>query len=147
MARSVVRLMLNPSTAPAIAAAAGVNPAHLTTAAQNILNNIPLTDQDTRVLGAFDVAVSANLDYGCERGDQCYRNGARFVAAVIATVLSVGGAWLVHREVPRPCGDFCANWFVYSLIIAAVVTPLAPMAKDVASALQTAVKAVSVFKR
>ena len=146
-ARSLIRLMLTPSTAPLIAAAAGVNAEHLTTAVQNIFNSVPLTDQDTRVLGAFDVAVGANLDYGYERGDQCYRNGARFVAAVIAIFLAVGGAWLVYGATPRPCGGFCAHWVIYSLIIGMVATPLAPVAKDLASALQTAVKAVGAFKR
>lgn len=147
-AKSLIRLLLKPDTAAWIAAAAGVDPVHLATAAQHIFDDTPLTDEDTRVLGAFDTAVSASLDYGYERGDQRYRNTAKMVASVIAVTLAVAAGGIVHGQ-PGGCagGILCRYWPLSAVLIGLVATPLAPMAKDVSSALQAAVKAMSILKR
>ncbi len=98
-----------------------------------------------RVLGAFDTAVSASLDYGYERGDQRYRNTAKMVACLIAVALSVAAGWALYGNAAN-CGEafLCRYWLLAALLLGLVATPLAPMAKDVATALQ---KAVAVLKR
>jgi hypothetical protein len=150
VAKSLIRLLLKPETAAEMAAVAGVDPGDLATAAQHVFNNDVLTDEDTRALGAFDVALSASLDYGYERGDQRYRNTAKTVAAVIAVVLAfAAGAVLygkpAHCEGPGPC--LRSYWPLAALLVGLIATPLAPMVKDVSSALQSAVKAMSAIKR
>jgi hypothetical protein len=151
VAKSLIRLLLKPETAAEMATAASVDPNDLEAAARRIFNNDPLTDEDMRALGAFDVAVSASLDYGYERGDQRYRNAAKTVAAVISVVLAfTAGAALYGKDgacsnAAMPCiGPY---WPLAALLAGLIATPLAPMVKDVSSALQTAVKAMSPFKR
>jgi hypothetical protein len=151
VAKSLIRLRVTPDTAAQMARLAGVDPAYLREAARHIYHNDPITDQDTKALGTFDVAVSATLDLGYERGDQFYRNSAKVVAALIAVGLAVVGGWIVYGGKAPNCGDggFCvaAHWPVLAILIGLVATPLAPVAKDLSTALQTAVKAVGVFRR
>ena len=139
VAKSLIRLVLKPTTAEKMAQLAGVDPAHLKAAAEKVYNGEPIADQDMKALGAFDVAVSATLDLGYERADQVYRNAAKIVAAIIALALAVGAALILP--------GFDARRLLIAIMVGLVATPLAPMAKDVSSALQTAVKAVGVFKR
>jgi hypothetical protein len=143
VAKSMIRLMLKPETAAALAGAAGVDPAHLRTAAEHIFQSQPLTDEDSRALGAFDVAVSASLDYGYERGDQQYRNAAKIAAAIIAMVLAFAAGWILYGDKP----DGSPYWWLIAILIGAAAIPLAPVAKDLSSALQTAVKATAAIKR
>ena len=51
VAKSLIRLMLKPETAPAMAAAVGVNADHLTLAARHVQDDENLTEQDIKVLG------------------------------------------------------------------------------------------------
>jgi hypothetical protein len=139
VAKSLIRLMLKPDTAQAMARHAGVDPTLFATVAQQIFSNQPLTDPETKALGAFDTAVSATLDLGYERGDQFYRNMAKVVAAFIAVALAVGAAVLV--------GNTSARQLVTAALVGLVATPVAPVAKDLSSALQTAAKTVGIFKR
>jgi len=138
-AKSLIRLMVKPDTAREMAGLAGVDQTLFESVARKIFANQPLTESETKALGAFDTAVSATLDLGYERGDQFYRNMAKVVAACIAVVLAVGAAILV--------GNTSAKQLVLALLVGLVATPVAPVAKDLTSALQTAAKAVGVFKR
>jgi hypothetical protein len=150
VAKSLIRLMLKPTTAGAMARATGVNPDHLTVAAQHIQDNDIITDQDTRALGSFDVAVSATLDLGYERGDQFYRNVAKVAAAACAIVLAIVGGWIVYGDKAAACGAVrCStgDWLPLAILLGLVATPLAPVAKDLSTSLQAAVKAVGVFRR
>lgn len=139
VAKSLIRLRLKPGTAQRMAELAGVNPAHLIDAARHINDDGALTETDMKALGAFDVAVSATLDLGYERGDQLYRNASKFVAACISVALAMAGGAIAFSD--------RSHWLLISFIVGLVATPLAPVAKDLSTALQTAVKAVGAFKR
>jgi hypothetical protein len=141
IARSLIRLMLKPDSAEAMARRAGVAPAQLKAAAEHVYGNQPLTGADTNALGAFDVAVSAALDLGYERGDQLYRNMAKIVAGVFAVGLTVVATVLVNGAATT------LRQLVIAILVGVVATPLAPVAKDLASALQTAVKTVGGLRR
>lgn len=135
-AKALIRLMLTPDTAHAMATATGVNAAHLQIAAQRVRDDEDLLPQDLKVLGAFDVVVSATLDLGFERGDQVYRNAAKVAAFGCAIVLAATGSHVVFGAI-RPM----------DILIGVVATPLAPIAKDLSTSLSAAVKAVGTFKR
>lgn len=135
-AKALIRLMLTPQTADAMARATGVNAVHLRTAAEHIRDDADITAQDIKVLGAFDVVVSATLDLGYERGDQFYRNSAKFAAFVCAIGLAAVGSHVAFGVV-KPL----------ALFVGIVATPLAPIAKDLSTSLNAAVKAVGAFKR
>jgi hypothetical protein len=139
-AKSLIHLMLTPETAPAMAAAVGVNADHLTLAARHIQNDEAVTEQDMRVLGTYDVMASAVLDFGYERADQFYRNTTKLAAAGCAIVLAVAARWLMD-------GTFNRDSLLMAAIVGVVATPLAPIAKDLATSLTTAAKAVGALKR
>ncbi len=139
-AKSLIHLMLTPQTAPAMAAAVGVNADHLTLAAQHIQNDEAVTDQDMRVLGIYDVMASAVLDFGYERADQFYRNTTKLAAAGCAIVLAVAAKWLMD-------GTFNRDSLLMAAIVGVIATPLAPMAKDLATSIAAAAKAVGALKR
>lgn len=76
----------------------------------------------------FDLVLTAILDEAYERGSQQYRNWTRALAAVFAVAMAVAG------------GQALAMNPVESLLIGLIATPLAPMAKDLSSALSVAVR-------
>lgn len=141
-AKALIRLMLKPGTVEAMARATGVNAEHLQTAVQHLHDDADITPQDIKVLGTFDVVVSATLDLGYERGDQVYRNAAKAAAAVVAIVLAVVGSYFVFGGL-----NTIASWLPLAILIGGVATPLAPIAKDLSTSLNAAVKAVGTFKR
>jgi hypothetical protein len=140
-AKSLIHLGLSRGNAAALATAAGVNAATLTSLAQNTANGIAPTQQEINVLGQFDAIVSAVLDAAYERGDQQYRNACKVLGLAVSTILGVFGGWIVY-------GSGFGIWqFGLSLLVGLSATPLAPVAKDLASSLQAAVSAVGAVKR
>jgi hypothetical protein len=134
-AKSTIRLGLTKDNSAAIAKAAHVAPAALDTAIGNLEAGAPLATADINVLGRLDATVDAILAAAYERADQQYRNTAKFVAGVFAIGLALAGnAILDKAHAPQ-------NWVV-AVLVGIVAVPLAPMAKDLTTALQTAVKTI-----
>jgi len=63
---------------------------------------------------------------------------------VVATILGAVGGWIVFGE---GISYFGTRNFALSALIGFVATPLAPIAKDLATSLQAAVSAASTLKR
>lgn len=129
-AKSLIRLGITPENAPKLAKAVGVSADALTAAATKINEGELLTPEDMNILGRFDALLEAILDLGYERADQFYRNSAKAASAVVAVILAVVAAWLIDAKI------------VEALFVGIVATPLAPIAKDIASSLSTAVAAL-----
>jgi hypothetical protein len=145
-AKSLIRMGITPANAAGLAARTGISPKALTDIATKISAHEALTVEEVGVLGRFDAVVSAVLDEAYERGDQQYRNTSKLISAVVAIVLAlVGGAIVyVNGHPTQPLSDyFQARDFVTALLVGAISTPLAPIAKDVSSSLAGAVKALS----
>jgi hypothetical protein len=139
IAKSFIKLHFNPGTAAALAAQTNVAPDVLTSVAQKLASVQPLTPAESDAFGRFDLALSAMIDRAYERGDQLYRNSCKALACVFAVVLAfVGNASLkaTGQEI---------KWYE-ALTIGLVATPLAPVAKDIANAIQTASDAVKSVK-
>lgn len=149
IAKSLIRLGLTAGNARHLAQETGVDANELEAAAQNVGNGTPLTQQDINALGRFDAVVSAILDLGYERADQLYRNSAKLAAAGVAIVLAViGGGIIFYDQTPAPAGGyFGSSLFLLSIVVGAMSTPLAPVAKDISSSLQAAAKAVGAGRR
>ena len=81
--------------------------------------------------------MTALLDEAYQRSDQVYRNSTRAWAALLAVVLALTGGMLL-----QPAGD----WPV-SLLVGLLATPLSPIAKDLSSALATAVNTMQLVKK
>ena len=148
IAKSLIRLGISPATAPALAQRTGVGEAELLTVAQNIATGKELTPEQLTVLGQFDAIVSAILDEGYERGDQQYRNSSKLAAGLVAILLAVfGGAVLVKvATVPEFFSFLFSGDGLLAVVVGAISTPLAPVVKDLTSALTTAVKSIGTLK-
>lgn len=138
IAKSLIKLHLNPATAPNLAVQTNIDPTDLVNIATKMAASPPqpLTSRESDTYGRFDLAVSALIDRAYERADQFYRNSCKILACVFAIVLAwVGnrtmGTHLYHSEI---------------VIIGLIATPLAPMAKDIANAIQTASDSIGKLK-
>ncbi len=136
-AKSLIHLGLTQGDADQFAKAAGVNAVVLKTVAANVAANQPVDPKDVNVLGQFDAALSGALDLAYERGDQIYRNASKFLAMVVAIVLGGAAGMIVF-------GD--ARHVELCLLLGVIATPLAPVSKDVVTALQSAVATIGKLK-
>jgi hypothetical protein len=148
-AKSLIHLGLTQGNAAALAAAAGVDGAKLTALAQTTASGTKPDPDEINVLGQFDAVVSAVLDTAYERGDQKYRNAAKLLSMLVATVLGAAGGWLVYGSgAAGSVWNYFGTWqFGLSLMVGLSATPLAPIAKDLSTSLQAAVTAVGAVKR
>lgn len=136
IAKSFIKLHLNPATAEALARETNVSPVALASVAQKLASVQALTPAESDAFGRFDLALSAMVDRAYERADQFYRNSCKALASIFAIVL----AYIGNAQLPNPLHV----WEV--LIVGLIATPLAPMAKDIANAIQTASDAVKSVK-
>lgn len=141
IAKSLIKLRLTPGTAAALATATGVD----TVALQGIAAKIaagnpaanPLTPTESDAYGRFDLLLTTMLDQAYQRADQRYRNWAKALAVPIA----VGLALLANCFLQAKIG------YGEATLIGLIATPLAPVAKDLASAIQTASQAIQAAKK
>jgi hypothetical protein len=147
-AKALIHLGLTQGNATALATAAGVDPATLGSLAQKVSAGIAPTQQEINVLGQFDAVISAVLDAAYERADQKYRNASKGLATLVAVVLGIIGGWIVYGSNPSgTVWSYFGGWqFWLSLLVGVSATPLAPVAKDLASSLQAAATAVRATK-
>jgi hypothetical protein len=138
-AKSLIKLRLNATTAAGMAGVTGVDSEVLVAVADNINKGEALTPDQLNVYGRFDLLLSTMIDRAYHRADQRYRNVSKVFACVTAVLLAEVAA--------------AAQWgwtfkgVVAALIAGLLATPLAPMAKDLASSITTAAKAVQSIKR
>lgn len=139
---ALLKLGLTRETAPVLAQGGRVDEKALTALAGKLADGAQLTDADLNVLGRLNAAMEALLDHAFERAEQQYRNVSRFIAGLIAVALSLG-AWTWWYEltsgVARP-------EFLTALAVGIVAVPLAPVAKDLTSALSAALRALKTTK-
>ncbi len=141
VAKALIKLNLNPSSAAQMANAAGVSPALLASVAAKLSTGENLDTLETDVYGRFDLLLTAVLDQGYQRGDQRYRNSAKLLAVPVAVALALLGAWSISPE------HFTAPDVWKAVAAGLLATPLAPVAKDLASAIQAGAKVAQVFQK
>lgn len=138
IAKSLIKLRLTPETAPGLAAATGVDTTILIQVAQSIASGSALTAQQSDVYGRFDLLLTTLLDQAYQRADQCYRNAAKALAIPVSVALAVAGAYSLHANTVSDYG--------VAALVGLIATPIAPIAKDVASAIQTGAQAIQSLK-
>jgi hypothetical protein len=144
IAKSLIKLRLTPATSAALASATAVDATVLQQVAQKISAGTSLSTGETslstgesNVYGRFDLMLTTLLHQAYQRADQRYRNWAKGLAVVVSVILAVAA----NCSLGKPLGPWEA------VIIGLIATPLAPIAKDVASAIQTASQAVQAVKK
>jgi len=144
IAKSLIKLHLSAGNAPALAATTNVDAALLTEVAASIVSGAALTAQQSDAYARFDLIVTAMLDETYQHADQVYRNWTRTLAALIAVALAFVGGWSL-------VGSWLDFWWKPDMFIAMLVgllaTPLAPVAKDISSALSAAVNTMQLVKK
>lgn len=147
VAKALIKLSLNESTAERMARATGLDQATLQAIAEKLSGKLDtaigkpgLTPAETDVYGRFDLLLSAMLDQAYERADQRYRNSAKLLAVVVAVALALLGAKTVY-------GHLDSGVWVRALVCGLLATPLAPIAKDLASAIQEGAKLAQAWKK
>lgn len=142
IAKSLIKLRLIPETAAALAAATGVDPGILKQVATKIQtgDSAGFTPQESDVYGRFDLLLSTLLDQAYQRADQRYRNAARAAAIPVAVALALAAYAVMDSTFDG------AHAFV-AVVMGLIATPIAPVAKDIASALSTAAQAFQFGKK
>lgn len=136
IAKSLIKLRLTPDTATAMAAATGVDPAILSQIAASISSGTALTSSQSDVYGRFDLLLTTLLDQAYQRAEQRYRNVAKFTAIPVAVALAVLAASLVPSQIT----------ISEAILLGLIATPIAPIAKDLSSAITTAANAIQTAK-
>lgn len=145
IAKSLIKLRLDATTAMAFARATDVSPVILTTVGEKMSNGTKLEPNETNVLGRFDLALTAILDDGYQHADQRYRNSTKLAAVVVSTILAlIGGCALAQGPVSSYLGGR-DMWL--SFLAGLLATPLAPIMKDLASALAAGVKVAQTIRK
>lgn len=137
IAKSLIKLRLTPDTAPGLAKVTGVDPTTLKQVAESMRTATPLTTPQSDVYGRFDLLLTTLLDQAYQRGEQRYRNAAKFYAVLVAVALALIANKYV---VAHPIG------MAGAVLLGLIATPIAPVAKDIASAIGTASKAIQAWK-
>ena len=141
--RTLVRLGFSSDEAVVaeLAAFARLDPARLKAVAVKFEKGTALNDADINLLGRLDATIDLRVDAAFERADQAYRNAARAWAAIVAVVLSGIAAAVMGISFGLESRDM---WLALGLGLVAV--PLAPVAKDLSSALSAAARVAGSAK-
>jgi hypothetical protein len=137
IAKSLIKLNLNPGNASALAVATGLDPDALKVVATKIAAGISLISPESDIFARFDLILTALLDEAYQRSDQAYRNWTRALSALVAVALAVAGGRLLHPAVDWPL----------AVLVGLLATPLAPVAKDLATALATAAGTLQLVRK
>lgn len=143
IAKSLVKLNLSAANAADLATATGVDAATLTTVATSIAGGIALSQTQSDVYARFDLILTALLDETYQRSDNTYRNWTRAIAAMVAILLAVAAQVMMNMNGKV---DNTANLGA-AIIVGLLATPLAPIAKDLSTALATAVNTMQLVKK
>ena len=137
-AKSLIHLGLSQSNVTGLASVAAVDALKLQSAMQKIIGGQAAAADEASALSRFDATLTAMLDAAYERGEQKYRNAAKFLAMATAVILGgIGGLIVFGADLKHL--SFC-------MMAGLVATPIAPITKDLVSALQTATTAASALR-
>ena len=136
VAKTLLKLRLNAETAPELAGLTGVDKDVLTSVAEKLANGQAMTQPEMDTYGRFDVLLATSIDRAYQKADQRYRTSAKVAACVVAVLLAEAAAYFLKIQNVG-----------MAAVVGLIATPLAPVAKDLATALNAAAKAVQSVKK
>lgn len=145
IAKTLIKVGLSPANAPALAAATGVDPAVLGSIAAKIISGISLVPAESDVNGRFDFVITALLDEVYQDADQAYTNGTRLWAGFFAMLLALTAGWCLKGGLLP--AYFGSSDFWLAFLVGILAVPLAPIAKNLSSALVAAVNTLQTIKK
>ncbi|MGA2151113.1 MAG: hypothetical protein ABSG48_02985 [Geobacteraceae bacterium] len=145
IAKTLVKLHLNQKTANHLASETGVDGKIMEQVAEKYATGGKLDDDETNVAGRFDLMLATILDEGYQRADQTYRNRAKLCAMVVSIAIALIGGYSIYDN--ASVNYLQSKEMLTALLVGLLATPLAPVAKDLSSALQAGVKAVQAARK
>ncbi len=142
VARSLVKLYMRVETAGSVARHLGVSAADLAAVAKVWCDGPAkdgATDPTSSVVGRIDLALTGMIDGAYQRADQRYRNVSKLLAGIVSIVIATTTGAVVF--------EFNASKIFLSFIAGLFAVPLAPIAKDLTSALQAGVKVAQALRK
>lgn len=169
LVRSLVRLGLTQGAVEELSDIANVTPEELKYLVAKLRDGAELDGSDINILGRIDQAIGYRIDAAYERADQQYRNVARVCAGLVSIALAIFVGLLWYNEEVRslvaaaakPGADtavqaaaaaaqktsYLSSDMVWAALLAGVLAvPIAPIAKDLMSALTAAMGAVKATR-
>lgn len=131
IAVALIQLGLTSDTYSEVAKGGNVDAPALKGVVDALASGQPMTEVQLNLLGRLKATVEARIDAAYERADQAYRSWARLAAGIVAILLALLANHL-----------FVDGATEKALVVGLLAVPLAPIAKDVASALSKAVHAI-----
>jgi hypothetical protein len=144
IAKSLIKLRLNAGNAAALAQKTGVDPMLLASVAAKMSDGEPLVQAEMDAFGRFDLVLTTALDAAYQKADQRYRNWCKAASVPVSVILAVLGAWAISGYV---FGFVNTPFFYKSILAGLIATPLAPIAKDLSSAVQAGAKVAQALKK
>lgn len=145
IAKTLVKQGLTESNAGDLARTTGVDVTTLKSVAQKLASGVSLAQGESDVYARFDFTLTALLDEAYQDGDQRYTNWTRIFAATFAILLAFFGGWSLNGM--ALAGYWWSRDMFEALLAGVLATPLAPIAKDLSSALATAVNTMQLVKK
>jgi hypothetical protein len=142
IAKSLIKMHLSVGNATALAQKTNVDPTVLGSIAAKITTGASLTQPETEVYSRFDQIVAALLDEAYQISDNDYRNGTRGLAALLAVLLAVAAGWVLTGN-----GFWMSANLGPAILAGLLATPLAPVAKDLSSAIASMANTMQVVKK
>lgn len=130
--RQGARVGLTPETAAELANQIGVvNEADLKAVASTLQKGKDLTDAQRSILGRYELALDTRIDAALALANDKYIGYIRVLASAISIGIALG-VWRTTEGIE----------LLEALIVGVAAVPIAPIAKDLASAIQSAAKAL-----
>jgi hypothetical protein len=131
---------MDAASAAGFAKITGVSPTDLANIVGKMSDGTALTPAETDTYARFDLVLSTIVGQAYQRADQQYRNTAKLFSVPVSVALAVVAALAMNHW------HLWGSHLGLALVLGLVATPLAPIAKDVSSAVQTAAQAVQSWK-
>lgn len=135
--RQGARVGLTPETAGDLAQRVGVvNKAELKAVAAKLQKGKDLNDNQRNILGRYELALDARIDAALALANDKYIGYMRLLASGVSLVIAVLVWWYLSDETKEKVPLLTA------IVIGLAAVPIAPVAKDVAKAIQSAARAM-----
>lgn len=94
-----------------------------------------LESSEREALSRFEVAVDARIEAALCLAETDYVAGVKLLAGALAVAIALIVGWLISV-------DIGSDWFLKALLVGLIAVPIAPVAKDLATAVGEAARAL-----
>ena len=141
--KTLLKTCLTADSSHRFAAATGLEAESLKEIQAKQDTGVPLAPGESVLMQRLETMIQATLDDAYEHADQLYRNVTKFAAMVVSVALALVGGYVIAKHGRSEVETGSMLLFAFAGVLA---TPLAPITKDLASAIQAGVKVAQTFR-